>query len=51
MRCEAESRRLVLVPEDDLKRAERYIARITAGARDLAGNPLVAKCWSFTVRR
>ena len=51
VRYEAESRRLVLMPEDDLKRGERYTVSITARTRDLAGNPLVAKRWSCTARR
>jgi Bacterial Ig-like domain len=49
---DASLRRAKLNPNVDLRRGATYIATVTTGVRDLAGNPLAAtKRWSFTVRR
>lgn len=46
------SRKVVLDPSDPLTRGATYVATITTGAKDLAGNALAAKkVWSFKVSR
>lgn len=46
----AAEKKAVLDPRTNLQPGATYTATITTGARDLAGNPLVQKTWSFTVR-
>ena len=41
----------VLTPAKPLKRGAKYTATVTEGAKDEVGNALVAKTWSFTVKR
>ena len=41
----------VLDPDRNLKRGAKYTATVTPGAEDEAGNALVPKTWSFTVKR
>jgi hypothetical protein len=43
--------RAVLSPTKRLKAGAKYAATVTAAATDEAGNALVAKSWTFTVRR
>jgi subtilisin family serine protease len=44
--------RAKLDPSFALRRGATYVATVTIGVRDLAGNPMTAsKTWSFTVRR
>ena len=46
------TQRATLNPERSLVRGATYMATVTTGATDLAGNPLAAnKAWSFAVRR
>jgi hypothetical protein len=48
---DANKRKAVLDPAADLVPGASYTATVTAGARDLAGNPLAAgKAWRFTVK-
>ncbi|MDQ4025928.1 MAG: Ig-like domain-containing protein, partial [Actinomycetota bacterium] len=52
VRYDVARQRVVLDPRRALVRGASYTARVTRGARDLAGNPLyAAKTWSFTVRK
>ena len=41
----------VLDPDRNLKRGAKYTATVTPGAEDEAGNALVRKSWSFTIKR
>lgn len=43
--------RAVLNPNTKLKAGVTYTARINSAAKDLTGNPLVAKTWKFTIKR
>jgi hypothetical protein len=46
------TKKVTLNPKANLIARAKYTAKITTGARDLAGNPLAAaKVWSFTVKR
>ena len=52
VRYDPTTRRAILDPAQPLRRGATYIATVTTGARNQAGNPLAAAMrWSFTVRR
>ncbi|HET7273177.1 MAG TPA: Ig-like domain-containing protein, partial [Rubrobacter sp.] len=48
---DAVNRRAILNPTNNLKRGVTYTATLTSAAKDVAGNPLVAKTWKFTIKR
>ena len=48
---DAARRRAKLDPSGALRRGATYTATVTRRAKDLAGNPVGAKTWSFAVRR
>lgn len=47
---DAARRRAKLDPRSALRRGGTYTATVTRGAKDLAGNPVGRKTWSFAVR-
>lgn len=52
VRYDPATRKATLDPKARLRAGTRYVATVTAGAKDMAGNPLAAnKTWKFTTRR
>ena len=41
----------VLTPNQKLRRGAKYTATVTTAAKDVAGNSVTAKSWTFTVKR
>jgi hypothetical protein len=49
--CDSATKRAILDSNVDLKRKTTYVATVTTGSRDLAGNPLANNVtWSFKVQ-
>jgi len=46
----ADKKTAKLNPSTNLRRGANYIVNVTGGVKDLRGNALVAKTWTFTVR-